>query len=372
MSGIYIHIPFCSKRCNYCNFYFSTNKKFIPAFLNHLKKEIILTSGKFNKIKFESVYFGGGTPSLIAGTDLNNLLSDLQNNFEISNDSEISIEVNPEDINEDKLKFYKDSGINRLSIGVQSLKNQELKFLSRQHSSEETIEKIKLVNKYFDNFSLDLIYSLPGQTFDDIKFTIDIYKELNAPHISAYTLTIEEKTLLHKNLQNNLFKKNSSEKEADLFLELSQYLKSSGYLHYEVSSFSLQGYEAKHNSKYWNYEDYIGLGPSAHSLYKNTRWNNFSSLGKYNLYLNENKLPVENLIHLSEEELKFEFLTLSLRHNGINFKKYENLFREDFKKVYSDVIKILKNNEFAVENENSFKLTDKGYLLADEICSRYF
>ncbi|MBE2255174.1 MAG: radical SAM family heme chaperone HemW [Ignavibacteria bacterium] len=372
MSGIYIHIPFCNKRCNYCNFYFSTNKKIIPDFITSLKKEIKLTSDKFSHLKFNTVYFGGGTPSLIADSDLKNILTELRNNLKISNDSEISIEVNPEDLNEDKLKFYKNSGINRLSIGVQSLKNQELIFLSRQHLSEVTIEKLKLVKKYFDNFSVDLIYSLPGQSFDDIKFTLDIYNELNAPHISAYTLTIEEKTLLYKNLQDKLFTKNSSEKEADLFLELSEYLKSSGYLHYEVSSFSLPGYESKHNSKYWNYEDYIGLGPSAHSLHHNTRWNNFSSLGKYNLFLNDNKLPVENIINLSKEELKFEFLTLSLRHNGINFKKYESLFREDFKKVYSDVIKILKNNEFAVENENSFKLTDKGYLLADEICSRYF
>ncbi|HRE40948.1 MAG TPA: radical SAM family heme chaperone HemW [Ignavibacteria bacterium] len=372
MSGLYLHIPFCSKRCNYCNFYFSVNKKLIPDYISALKKEINLTSEKYHSIEFDSVYFGGGTPSLLSESELSSILDTLYSNFKISPYSEISIESNPEDLDESKIKSYINKGINRLSLGIQSLNDNELIFLSRKHNRIQSLEVINLVKKYFNNYSLDIIYSLPGQTFENIKDTLDIFIQTEVPHISAYTLTFEENTLLHKNLKDKLISKNSTDIEADLFLKLSSYLNKTGYSHYEVSSFSKSGFESKHNSKYWTYTDYIGFGPSAHSFYKNKRWNNYSSLGKYIRLINENKSPIEKSISLNQEESKFEFLTLSLRHKGINFDVYEKLFNEDFKIIYDDVIKILKSNELAEVKSGFIKLTDKGYLLADEICSRYF
>jgi len=224
MSGLYLHIPFCSKRCNYCNFYFSVNKKLIPDYISALKKEINLTSEKYHSIEFDSVYFGGGTPSLLSESELSSILDTLYSNFKISPYSEISIESNPEDLDESKIKSYINKGINRLSLGIQSLNDNELIFLSRKHNRIQSLEVINLVKKYFNNYSLDIIYSLPGQTFENIKDTLDIFIQTEVPHISAYTLTFEENTLLHKNLKDKLISKNSTDIEADLFLKLSSYL----------------------------------------------------------------------------------------------------------------------------------------------------
>lgn len=372
MSGIYIHIPFCNKRCNYCDFYLITNLNVIEKYLSSLKKEISLTSDSFKENLFDTIFFGGGTPSILTGLQIEDLINHIFKNFSISNDAEISLEANPEDFLEKNVNDYKSAGINRLSLGVQSFLDSELKFLTRQHSAKDAEGVIKKAAKYFENINADIIYSLPTQTTADIDHSLSKAIELNVKHISAYTLTYEPRTVLYKSLQRNLVSQNPEAAEAELYKFVSEKLISNGYLHYEVSNFAKDGYQCKHNLHYWNYENYLGFGPSAHSFFNNQRWNNYRDIVKYNSLLEKNILPSEEIYELSDKQKKLEFIMLSLRSGGIDFKKYKKIFNEEFEKVFSVSLNELLKNNFAVNHAERFVLTEKGFALADEIIAKYF
>jgi oxygen-independent coproporphyrinogen III oxidase len=383
--GLYIHIPFCRKKCNYCDFYLITNTNILNRFLKNLDTEILLQSEKYSEYTFDTIFIGGGTPSLLTEKQFENIFSALYKNYNISSESEITIEANPEDFYKpEKFKSLKDIGINRISFGVQSFTNEELKFLTREHTSKQAIEVIEKTKKYFNNISIDLIYSLPNQNKSNLEKTLDKTLELEIPHISAYTLIFEKETPICNLMERNKIKKNDDEFESQLYLMFSDRLIENGYEHYEVSNYAKKGYESKHNLKYWEYNNYLGFGPSAHSFFNGKRWNNFRNIIKYNINLQKNELPIENEHTLTDVESKTEFIMLGLRSKGVYLKKYFELFGKEYEVEYSESLKILTDKELGFkvtkhelrnkerENISYYKLTEKGYLMVDEICVKYF
>lgn len=372
MSGIYIHIPFCSKRCNYCDFYLVTNPDLISGFISSLKREITLYSELYSEYEFDTIFFGGGTPSILSALQIEDILDHLSKCFKISGIREVTLESNPEDFIDKNPGDYNSAGINRLSLGVQSFKDPELKFLTRQHTSEQAQTVIQIASKYFDSISLDIIYSLPSQTIEDLDYSLSKAIELGVKHISAYTLTYEKRTVLYKSLERKLFKKNSENKEANLYRYVSDKLTQNGFRHYEVSNFALENYWSRHNLKYWEFENYLGFGPSAHSFFNGTRWNNFSSISKYNTLTDIHNLPVEDKYEPDFKQKHIEFVMLALRSGGINFERYKEMFDQDFRIRFRDQLNELIKNDFAGMDPAGFYLNEKGYAVADEIISKYF
>ncbi|MBL7128330.1 MAG: radical SAM family heme chaperone HemW [Ignavibacteria bacterium] len=371
-AGIYIHIPFCQRRCIYCDFYFTTNLKLLDGYIESLTKEITLASPNYNNVEFDTIFFGGGTPSLLSTKQIESILNTVYKEYNISSKSEISIECNPEDLDNYNLKELKQVGINRLSIGIQSFVDSELKFLTREHSAKQAENVILKANDNFKNISVDFIYSLPKQTKDEVEYSLDKLIEFNIPHISAYTLIFEEKTLLYKQFMKKIVTPNRDEHESELYEFVSNKLITEGYQHYEISNFAKEGYESKHNLKYWEYDNYLGFGPSSHSYFENKRWENFRSIQKYKESLENNQLPIAKKEILNKNEMRIEYIMLALRSKGINLKKYKKIFEEDFHAKYEKAIKELMLNDYAVMNAGEFKLNEKGYAIADEIIAKYF
>ncbi len=372
MSGIYIHIPFCSRRCTYCDFYLITNLNLIDKFLLNLKKEITISSEFYKDYTFDTIFFGGGTPSVLSPHQIADIINCLHKNYSINNGAEVNMEANPEDFVEKKISDYSSAGINRLSLGIQSFRDSELKFLTRQHTAEEAERIVNEAVNIMDNVSVDIIYSLPSQSISELDYSLSRAAALGVKHISTYTLTYEERTVLYKSLQKNLFKKNTDNIEAELYSFVSEKLISNGFQHYEVSNFAKEGYKSRHNLKYWNYENYLGFGPSAHSFFNYTRWNNFRDIGKYNSTLEKNRLPIEDKYKVNRDQKHIEFIMLSLRSGGINFKKYFEIFNENFENKFQHSCTELIKNEYAELSNEKFILTEKGYAVADEIVAKYF
>lgn len=362
-SGIYLHIPFCRKRCNYCNFFFTTNAKLIENFIEALLKEIEKNSIEHPDKIFDTIYFGGGTPSMLSAELIGNILERLQSCFNFSSLEEVTLECNPEDLKSHLPADYKDVGVTRLSMGVQSLSDNELKSLTREHTSEVAKEVLSVVKNNFENFSLDIIFSIPGQTIDQLDKNINTFLDFNPPHISAYILTFEEKTPLYKSYKDGLINPNSDTIESDLYMHLSKRLTDKGYRHYEVSNFAKPGFEAIHNSKYWNGNDYLGLGPSAHSYLNGIRSSNVRSVTKYINYINS-RVPVTESHHkVSITERQEEELMLKLRSSGMEFNRLGELLNENYNEKIDELLKY----EYAKIENGIFKLTPKGYVISDEI-----
>lgn len=340
--------------------------------MNNLITEIKLSAPLYKEEKFDTIFFGGGTPSLLSPVILKNIIERLKKNFVISDNSEITIEANPEDFFDADFEEYKDAGINRFSFGVQSFIDEELKFLSRAHTAKEAEDVIKKCRQVFDNVSCDIIYSLPNQTKENLKYSLNKIIELNVPHVSAYTLIFEEQTKLFTLLKKNMVKQNEDSLESELYSFVTDFLKSNGFFHYEISNYAKPGYESRHNLKYWQYENYIGFGPSAHSLYNGKRWNNFRDIVKYNVHLQNEKLPIENEIILDEKMMKMEFIMLALRSTGVNYERYKKFFGTNFYEEYGHSINELQRHRWGIILAEEFKLTETGYKLTDEIAAKYF
>ncbi len=372
--GIYIHIPFCKSRCNYCDFYLITDLSITQRYLKALKKEIEISSIRYKKNSFDTVFLGGGTPTILESFQIEEIINTLKSNFIIDEDSEVTIESNPEDFINDteKLNELRLAGVNRLSLGIESFNNKELEFLSRIHNSEQAESVIIKAKDIFDNISIDLIYALPKQDISNIHSSIQKALNLKIPHISAYTLIYEKDTILYKNFLKNRIETLPESTESDMYKLFSNILLENGFIHYEVSNYSKPGYKSRHNLKYWNYSDYLGFGPSAHSFCSGKRWNNSANIIKYINSLNNNILPEENIKELSEQESILEFLMLGLRSEGVVIEIYDRLFNSNFLEKYSTSISELKKIGFGVLENNVFRLTEKGYAVADEIVSRYF
>ncbi len=372
MSGIYIHIPFCRKRCNYCDFFFTTNTKLVAEFVESLMAEFSQRSREFMDLNFDSIFFGGGTPSILSSDDLNRILNELKQNFSISDDAEISLEANPEDLDKSTVDYIAEAGVNRLSIGVQSFLAHELEFLTRSHTPEFAEDVLRNACRKFRSVGADIIYSLPGQSASEVYYSLEKAINCGVNHISAYTLTFEEKTLLGKSLRDGTTIQNSPESEGELFESVSLFLKERGFLHYEISNFALPGFECRHNMKYWNLSQYIGFGPSAHSFTGNRRWSNLSNLKEYTTALKAGKLPVSNEHTLNKEEIKSDYLMLAIRSLGIDPEDYRKKFGSCFETDFSGSLNLLISTGKINFDGNRYRLTLEGYAIADEIVARYF
>lgn len=375
MSGIYIHIPFCERKCIYCDFYSVENLNLIDRFTESLLKEIEIFSIEadfFNDSIFDTIYFGGGTPSLLEPTQIEKILNKLSQSFKISSNPEITLETNPGTVDKRKLLEFKNLGVNRMSFGVQSFFDDDLKFLGRIHTGEDAF---KCVNDSFEvgfeNVSIDLIFGLPGQTvekwLENLKFAVS----LNVPHISAYNLIVERGTPLHELFSLGKVEIPEDEIQAQLYERTIDFLENAGYVHYEVSNYAFEGFECRHNLKYWQYENYIGFGPSAHSFWINKRWWNFANLNKYINALDLGKIPVANFEILDEEKMIEEFIYLGLRSKGINVARFKGKFGFEF--VDGDIkdeIEELERAGYITIEDDFIKLTPKGFLLCDEIVLR--
>ena len=374
MAGIYIHIPFCKQACNYCNFHFSVSLKNKEVLINALAKEIATENNFINDEPIETIYIGGGTPSLLNEYELELIFKSLRKKYAINTDAEITLEANPDDVNKTTLEMWKQNGINRLSVGLQSFNEEELKWMNRAHNASQSLKCLDQIHEAgFENFSVDLIYGSPLQTNDDLKKNIDIIAKRNVPHISCYALTVEPGTLLNKNIIAKKTAKVSSEKQAEQFFLLLEMMEKEGYEQYEISSFCKPGFRSKHNSSYWQGKPYFGFGPSAHSFngFDKRRWN-ISNNSLYIQSLENNIISYEEEILTPVQRLN-EYVMTTLRTNeGINVKYVVQHFGEQNKKqLIKAAQKFIISGRLILQNEN-LQLTNEGKFFADGIAGDLF
>ena len=374
MAGIYIHIPFCKQACSYCNFHFSVSLKNKNVLLKSLIKEIELAAGFIEDKNIETIYIGGGTPSLLNEEDLQYIFNALHKRFSIITDAEITLEANPDDINIEVLNSWKRLGINRLSVGLQSFNEVELKWMNRAHNAAQSLQcldDIKTVG--FHNFSVDLIYGSPLQTNEDLKRNFDIIAERNIPHISCYALTVEPGTVLNKKINEQKSPAVDGGKQAEQFHLLLEMMVLNNYEQYEISSFSKPGYRSKHNSSYWQGKPYFGFGPAAHSFngFNKRRWN-VSNNSLYIQSLEKNITPYEEEILTDIQRLN-EYVMMALRTvEGVNIDYVLRSFgEENVERILADVEEYVVSGKVIKTNEG-FYLSEEGKFFADGIAGDLF
>jgi oxygen-independent coproporphyrinogen III oxidase len=376
LAGIYIHIPFCKQACNYCNFHFSTSLQNKDALLQAMLIEINLTAiqPSFNKAQvINTIYFGGGTPSILFSNDIVMLLAAIQSKFIISPTVEITLEANPDDITLQKLIEWKAIGINRLSVGVQSFNNEELIWMNRAHTAKESLQCIDIIQQVgFTNYSIDLIYGSPLLSNQMWQKNVQILINKKVPHISCYALTVEPKTLLYHQINQQKKINIDTDKQAEQFLLLMQWMHTFGYNHYEISNYCMPNFESKHNSNYWKNEHYFAFGPAAHSFNgKSRRWN-VANNALYIAALQNGSIPFEEEILTPKEQLN-EYIMTSLRtKDGLSLQYVQT----NFGATKAATIK-LKANQWVQSNKafivnNAIILTQQGKLFADGIAVDFF
>ena len=373
MAGIYIHIPFCKQACNYCDFHFSTSMKMKVDFVKAIIQEIELRKDVFANKFISSIYFGGGTPSLLSKEELDMIFEKLYKSFTIDADAEITLEANPDDLNFDKILQLKDTPINRLSIGVQSFRDEDLKYMNRTHTAIEALNSIKVAQDVgFQNITIDLIYGTPGMSNEDWKYNLRKSFALNLPHISSYALTVEEKTLLYYQILKKNIGPVDEQQSADQFKILMDEMFKFGYEQYEISNFCKDNSYSKHNSSYWKKDHYLGLGPSAHSYFGNSRLWNVSNNVKYIKALSASQLPLvkENL---NTQDMYNEYVMTSLRTKwGCSLIEIEKDYSRSYLNYFKVQIKGHEMNGYIIENKGVYTLSEKGKLIADRITSDLF
>lgn len=360
MSGLYIHIPFCVKKCSYCDFVsYGGREELLPSYLDALKNE----AEEYKNEKIDTVFLGGGTPSLISENGIRDLFSFLFSNFDIEKNCEISVECNPQSVTKEKLYALKESGVTRISVGAQSLSDKVLGELGRSHSLQELEEAIKNVKEVsFNSFNLDLIFALPNQTVNGWKETLKNATEYSPDHISCYSLTVEPATPLGKGVFEGKIKLPSEETEREMYSVTEEILSQKGIMQYEISNYAKPGKECRHNIKYWECEEYIGLGCAAHSYFNGARYRNASDLCEYIAH----KGRKEDFCFLDRQTMIEERIMLGLRMNrGIDILRFEKDFGIDFSKEFGS--KIEKLSSFYDFDGKSLKLNSKGRDFCDRI-----
>ena len=364
--SIYIHIPFCKSKCNYCTFNSYPLKIFSKELISHyfkfLKNQILQYKDLLQERKIISIYFGGGTPSVVEDRYIHEILNTICKNYNILEECEITIEINPETVNHEKLKNFKEYGINRISIGIQSFNDNLLKFLGRIHSSKQAIKSIETAKRIFKNVSIDLMYGIPYQNIkileDDLKKAVSFDVE----HISCYCLSIEENSILAKKgikeISDNTFNK--------MYDYLVNFLNKNNYIQYEISNFSKKGYESKHNLNYWNYGEYIGFGAGAFSFFNNKRWKNKSFPEDF---IKNPDIP-EFQENIDKKTMEFEYIFLNLRKtDGIDLDEYRRRFRKNFIIEYRKILQRYK--EYFIINRHSVRLNLNGFKISNTIFSDF-
>lgn len=371
MAGVYIHIPFCRQACHYCNFHFATSLHYKEDLIKALVKEITLQKDYLERETIETIYFGGGTPSLLNTEEIKKILKEIEINNTVADQVEVTFETNPDDITEEKLIGWKSAGINRLSIGVQSFFEEDLIWMNRAHNATQSIECLARAKKLFDHITIDLIYGLPDLTNEKWKHNVVTAISLKIPHLSCYALTVEPKTPLEKMIKQKKSKDINPDKQSEQFLLLMEWLAAAGFDHYEISNFAKPGFRSQHNSSYWQGKKYLGLGPSAHSFNGIERQWNVANNNIYISAINENRIPAEIEV-LTDTQRINEYIMTSLRTiEGLNFENIaftELITKEELLKKSK---RFINSGLMNMQNE-TLTLTKEGKLLADGIAADLF
>ncbi|SKB92298.1 radical SAM family heme chaperone HemW [Dyadobacter psychrophilus] len=370
---LYLHIPFCRQACHYCDFHFSTNTSNKRAVVEAIVSEIILRKDYLPKADIETIYFGGGTPSMLDGEELHLLLDTINQHFTVATNAEITLEANPDDLHRDKLQQLYNAGINRLSIGIQSFHEPHLKFLNRVHSALEGEHCVKIAQEIgINNISIDLIYAIPAPDHSILMQDIQKTFALNISHISAYCLTIEPQTAFGSWLKKKKIKPIDEEYAAQQFEILVKTLAENGYEQYEISNFARNGHYSLHNSSYWKQKPYLGVGPSAHSYNGVSREYNVSNNARYVEAIQKQIIPA-TLETLTPADQTNEYLLTGLRTKwGVNKEKLELLSGNSFYSVHRADLEKLSEKNWIREDAANWYLTDSGKLFADRISSDLF
>ncbi len=373
MAGIYLHIPFCKQACHYCNFHFSTNTHRKAAMIEAIGRELDLQKDYLAGEPVNTLYFGGGTPTLLSEEELNFLLEKLHQLFPVASNAEITLEANPDDLKTNKLSMMQKAGINRLSIGIQSFHEPHLRYLNRAHNAEEAQNCVKLAqDSGFKNISIDLIYAIPAEDHRIWQSDLARAMDLQPQHISSYCLTIEEKTAFGNWLRKGKIQEVSDDFAAEQFELLQETLQRNGYEQYEISNFCQPGGESQHNSNYWCKETYLGVGPGAHSYNRSSRQYNVSNNGLYLKALAEDKIPVE-LDEIEPHDQVNEYIMTGLRTKwGIDLQKIRQEFGFDLFQENQRYLEQLQHEQKIRMQGQQLILTNSGKLLADRIASDLF
>ena len=372
MAGIYIHIPFCRKACHYCNFHFSTQTQHINAFVEALLIEIELR-GNYISSPIQTIYFGGGTPSLLSAEQISSIVQKLQTNFDLTQLEEFTLEANPDDISSDNLLLWKNMGVNRLSLGIQSFQNEALAWMNRAHEVNQSHQAIQMAQDAgFNNISIDLIYGTPHYTKEHLLADLKNIEEYKIPHVSCYALTVEEKTALHSMIEKGKMQNVATEVQAEHFEIIVDYLNNIGFEHYEISNFAKPGNRSKHNSSYWKGIPYIGLGPSAHSYNGTSRQWNVANNALYIQSLEKRELTFE-IEQLDQAAQYNEYMMISLRCiEGFDLKHIESSFGKAYGEHTQSVIQKLEAQDVLEQTNNGYCLNKSAKFLADGIAAEFF
>ncbi len=374
MASLYLHIPYCEKKCIYCDFYSIDTMNSMEQFLDALEKEIAMYADQYSsRESFETIFFGGGTPSLLPPSTLERILNALLSHYRIDSGAEITVETNPGTVDPEKLRGYRSIGVNRLSIGIQSFHPDELKFLSRIHTADEATSCVE--NAYragFDNVSVDLIFSLPNQTLERWKENIWRAITLQPKHISAYSLIIEQHTPLFTMVQEGTVKPLPEEKDTAMYETTLAMMAENGFRQYEVSNFAMPGFECRHNKNYWNHSNYLSFGPSAHSFWKEhstkgRRWWNSRSIAHYCDAIGKGTFPVAGSENVEKDTMFSEAVFLGLRTGELSATTLQQLYGVDMLSDRSEKLKIFSDEDLLHINGRRITLTRRGIMVCDAI-----
>jgi oxygen-independent coproporphyrinogen-3 oxidase len=372
MAGIYIHIPFCRKRCHYCDFFKSTDLSYKSRLLDCLSKELKIRASELVSESISTIYLGGGTPSVLVIDELHNLLNIIRNNYQVDDNAEITLEANPDDLNQAKLSALKQIGFNRLSMGIQSFSEADLKLMNRRHGVMQAVQSVKWA-KYagFSNISVDLIYGLPNQTLEEWERNVQIAVDLDVQHISAYHLTYHEGTVFYDQLRKGILKELPDETSLQQFEILVRTLKGAGFEHYEISNFCKPGFYSKHNSSYWKNQKYLGIGPSAHSFDLDSRRWNVASIAKYIDGIENNQQYFEEEI-LTEQDRYNDFIITGLRTSwGISKKVILNNFSPKFFTHFQAMEEKYSQLGYIINTSETVCLSPEGLFISDKIMADF-
>lgn len=376
--GIYVHIPFCKQKCYYCDFISYANKEEkTKEYVKCIQKEIEIESKKYSKDEYEitTIYLGGGTPSYISALYIENIINVIKLNYNIKDNAEITIEINPGTVNEEKILIYEKIGINRVSIGLQTTNDKLLKQIGRIHTYEEFLNCYKLVSKSkIDNINVDLMLALPNQTIEDLEESLQKVINLKPNHISLYSLILEEGTKLEKMVSENIVKLPEEDMEREMYWKTKRILEKNGYNHYEISNFAKEGYKSKHNMNCWSQKEYLGFGVAAHSYMNRKRYCNINNIEEY--VSNIKKGKIENNRTVCEIQNKIdeqkEFMMLGLRKiDGIDIQEFKNKFVENPIYVFHKELEKLVNEDLVEIDLDKIKLTNKGLDFANLVWEKF-
>ena len=370
MAGIYIHIPFCHSKCNYCSFHISTCLTHKDEIIKAICRELYLQRDYLAEEDIETIYFGGGTPSLLTTKEINNILQTIRDNFTVTTDAEISLEANPHDLTTDKISQLKDIGINRLSIGIQTFNEKLLKLLNRQDTIKDITICLDKIKQYgFENFNIDIIFAIIGQTIGELQYDLERIIQIKPPHISAYMLTIEQQTLFKHYIDKKILTETDEEVAAEMFLLVDKTLTNEGYIHYETSNFCKKNFESRHNFNYWRNKKYLGVGPSAHSYNLIERQWNISNNIAYLNAINSGDIPATKEALTKEDKINEYIFTHLRTEEGINLQFLRNEYNYT---LQQDIIHQLNVDRFIITKNGNISLTTKGMLILNTICQMFF